>query len=172
MRRAMGSRPTGAVAILIAALALLLAPAAALGIAAERPGGGSSEPRASLTEIEAEVMCPICGTLLELSESPQGQRERVFIKGLIAEGKTKSEIKDALVAQYGSAVLALPKSSGFNLSAYLVPVIGFIVAAVALAVGIRRWRRAGPRNGAEGTPAGPPDEDAKRLDADIARYDL
>jgi cytochrome c-type biogenesis protein CcmH len=153
------------------ALALLTAPASTLG--AQQAAAGAGAPQASLTDIEAEVMCPICGTLLELSESPQGQRERVFIKGLIAEGKTKGEIKDALVAQYGSGVLALPKGSGFNLSAYLVPIVAFIAAAIALALGIRRWRRAASRRDSEKTTATEPDdEDSKRLDADLARYDL
>ena len=68
-------------------------------------------------------MCPICGTLLELAESPQAQREKVFVAKLVAEGKSKAEVKDALVAQYGPSVLALPKASGFDLSAYLVPIL-------------------------------------------------
>ena len=93
-------------------------------------------------------MCPICGTLLELAESPQAQRERVLVKRLIAEGKTKAEVKDALVAQYGPAVLALPEGSGFDLSAYLVPVIAFVAAGVALAFGVLRWRRAAKPPGA------------------------
>ena len=39
----------------------------------------------------------------------------------IAEGKTKDQIKDELVAQYGTAVLAEPPKSGFDLTAWLVP---------------------------------------------------
>ena len=64
--------------------------------------------------------------------------------------------------------------SGFDLSAYLVPVIALRSSqCVALALGIGRWRRAGEQPGRRrGTPAGPPDEDAERLEADIARYDL
>ena len=151
-------------AVLAAALALIALASPALG----------ATPRTSITDVEDEVMCPICGTLLELAESPQAQRERVFVKRLIAEGKTKSEIKDVLVAQYGRAVLALPGGSGFDLSAYLVPVIAFALAAVGLALGVRRWRRAAKSDGPDDTAAaqGPQGEDAERLDADLARYDL
>jgi cytochrome c-type biogenesis protein CcmH len=134
----------------------------------------AAEQRASLAEIEKEVMCPVCGTLLQLAESPQAQREKAFVKRLIAEGKTEAQIKDALVAEYGDEVLALPPDSGFSLSAYVVPIVAFLIAAVALALGVWRWRRAGgPRDGG-GTPraAGPSGEDAERLDADLARYDL
>ncbi|HVY97102.1 MAG TPA: cytochrome c-type biogenesis protein [Solirubrobacterales bacterium] len=137
------------------------------------PAAGAA-PRASLNEIEAEVMCPVCGTLLQLAESPQALREKAFVRRLIAEGKTKQQIKDALVAEYGEEVLALPKGKGFNLSAYLVPAIAFLVALVALALGVMRWRRAGgpPGGGSRPRPQGPSPEDEARLDADLARYDL
>lgn len=129
--------------------------------------------QATLTDIEDEVMCPICGTLLELSQAPQAERQRALIERLIARGETKAEIKDSLVVQYGNEVLALPEGSGFNLSAYLVPAIGFVIAAVALAIGVTRWRRAGERrSGPPSTGSGPKGEEAERLDADLARYDL
>jgi cytochrome c-type biogenesis protein CcmH/NrfF len=134
----------------------------------------AATPQTSINDVEDEVMCPICGTLLELAESPQAQRERVLVRRLIAEGKSKDEIKDALVAQYGRQVLALPGGSGFDLSAYLVPAIAFVIAAVALAFGVRRWRRAAAQApGAEDAAAeGPQGDEAERLDADLARYDL
>jgi cytochrome c-type biogenesis protein CcmH/NrfF len=148
-------------ALALAALALaLLAPAAV------------AEEGVSLTEIEKQVMCPVCGTLLQLAESPQAQRERVFINRLIAEGKSEEQVKDALVAEYGDEVLALPPDSGFSLSAYVVPIVAFLIAVVALAVGVLRWRRAGGKDGPTPQAAGPSDEDAERLDADLARYDL
>jgi cytochrome c-type biogenesis protein CcmH len=133
----------------------------------------AATPRTTLPDVEDEVMCPICGTLLQLAESPQALRERAFVKRLIAAGRSKATIKDALVAQYGPAVLALPRGSGFDLSAYLVPAVAFLAALLALAAGIRRWRRAG-RDRGPGPPAasGPGAEDAARLDADLARYDL
>ena len=147
------------IAGVLAALAWIAAPA--LGAA----------PQVSISDIEDEVMCPICGTLLELSDSPQAQREKAFVARLIAAGKSRGEIKDALVTQYGSEVLAQPRGSGFDLSAYLVPAIGFVLAAAALAVGVARWRRRADREPA--APQAPPgEEDAERLDADIGRYDL
>ena len=134
---------------------------------------GATAQQATLADLEDEVMCPVCGTLLELSNAPQAERQRALIERLIAEGETKAEIKDALVAQYGSEVLALPEGSGFNLSAYLVPAIGFLIAAVALAIGVARWRRAGEsRAGPPSAGSGPKREEAERLDADLARYDL
>jgi cytochrome c-type biogenesis protein CcmH len=147
---------------------------AALAVALLAPAAPAAE-RASLTEIEKQVMCPVCGTLLQLAESPQAQRERVFIEERIDEGKSEAEIKDALVAEYGNEVLALPPDSGFSLSAYVVPIVALLLAAAALAIGVLRWRRAGGGSGEGGgntPPAAPSERDSERLDADLARYDL
>ena len=148
----------------------LLVVAAALLLAAAPP-----QPKTTLPDVEDEVMCPICGTALNLSGAPQADRERAFIRRQIAAGKTKDEIKDELVAQYGTQVLAEPPKSGFDLTAWLVPGVAILLAAVAIAIGLRRWRRAG-RDGGGPPPSGddPPLEpaEAERLDADLARYDL
>jgi cytochrome c-type biogenesis protein CcmH len=156
-------RAASRIVVLALALAALLAPTAS----ASRP-----QPRTSLPDIEDEVMCPICGTLLELSESPQADRERVFIRKLIAEGRSKQQIKDALVAEYGRQVLATPQGSGFDLTAYLVPIAAFLLAVGALVIGVRRWRRSGRRGQPGPEAAAPRGEDAERLESDLARYDL
>jgi cytochrome c-type biogenesis protein CcmH len=126
-----------------------------------------------LPDIEDEVMCPTCGVPLALAFSPQANSERRFIQAEIERGRTKEQIKDALVAQFGAEVLALPDTddSTFNWSAYLVPLAVFLIAAVAIAVALRRWRARGP-----GEPAAPaPDlspADRARVEQDLARYDL
>src|SRR3954467_389749 len=66
----------------------------------------------SFTDVEDEVMCTVCGTPLNLApgDAPFAQRERAYIRRLIARGDSKQEIKDALARQYGDEVLALPKN--------------------------------------------------------------
>ncbi len=161
-----GGRLTTLLAVLVALTALLLPTAAG---AAEGP----SSLRTTLNEIEEEVMCPVCGTLLGLAESPQATREKAFVEKLVKEGKTKDQIKDELVAQYGNAVLAEPNGSGFSISAYVVPIVAFIVAALLLAAAVWKWRRSS-RTSDGSLPAveGPSDEDRRRLDEDLGRYDL
>ncbi|MEX2107797.1 MAG: cytochrome c-type biogenesis protein CcmH [Solirubrobacterales bacterium] len=132
----------------------------------------AASPQVGIADLEDEVMCPVCGTLLELANSPQAERQRAYVSKLIAAGKTKEEIKDALVAQYGREVLALPEGSGFSLSAYLVPVIAFLVAVAALAIGVMRWRRGGRQRKAGSATDPPRGADAERLEADLSRYDL
>jgi cytochrome c-type biogenesis protein CcmH len=156
---------------------ILLSVLACLAIAPAAGARQPVEPQASLPDIEDEVMCPVCGTLLELaSEAPQAQQQRAQIRDLIAQGYTKDEIKDALVAEYGEDVLATPDTEGFDLAAWLVPGLAFVVAAVAIFVGLRRWRRDGSKPAMDdetrGAPGAPDAGDSKRLDEDLARYDL
>jgi cytochrome c-type biogenesis protein CcmH len=126
----------------------------------------------SFTDVEDEVMCTVCGTPLNLApaDAPFAQRQRAYIRGLIAQGRSKQQIKDALVAQYGPEVLALPEDRGFNLAAYLVPLAVVLVAAALLLFALGRWRR--PPSGRPAAAAPDlPAADARRLEEDLARYD-
>jgi cytochrome c-type biogenesis protein CcmH len=147
----------------------LLVMAAALLLAAAPP-----QPKTTLPDVEDEVMCPICGTALNLSGAPQADRERAFIRHEIAQGKTEQQILDDLVAQYGTSVLSEPPKSGFDLTAWLVPGLAIILAAIGIAFGLRRWRRAGRAREEKAPTDDKPLDDAERerLDSDLARYDL
>jgi cytochrome c-type biogenesis protein CcmH len=148
-------------------LALLLLLALAL------PGGAlAAEPKTTLPAIEEQVMCVVCNTPLSVAGGPQADAQRREIRRLIAQGKTEQQIKDALVAEYGERVLALPDDEGFELAAYLVPIAALAGALALLAVLLPRWRRSARTRGGPAA-LGPPlsDEDARRLDEDLARYD-
>jgi cytochrome c-type biogenesis protein CcmH len=145
--------------------------AALLALALLVPGALAAEPRASLTDIEDEVMCLECGTALNVSNSAVADQEREFIAELIAQGKTKQEVKDALVAEYGPRVLAEPADDGFELTAWLVPVLAALAALALVVLTARRWRGARPADDAgQGEPGLDP-EDARRLDAELAAFD-
>jgi cytochrome c-type biogenesis protein CcmH len=143
------------------ALALLAAPAAA-----------AEPPRASLPDIEDEVMCLECGTALNVSNSDVANQERDFIAGLIAEGMTKAEVKAALVDEYGPRVLAEPEDDGFQLTAWVVPILAAVAAFALVVLVARRWRRDGGGGDAGGDgDDGLTDDDARRLDAELAAFD-
>ncbi len=132
------------------------------------------QPRASLTDIENDVMCVVCNTPLAVSQSPQADAERRFISGLIAKGYTKAQIERALVAQYGPAVLALPPAHGFNLTVYILPAAIVLVGAAGLAFALPRWRRRTRALQADAGDATAESEldptDARRLEEDLARH--
>jgi cytochrome c-type biogenesis protein CcmH len=127
--------------------------------------GGS----ASLPDIEDEVMCVQCKTALNVSTSAVADQERAFIRRQIALGKNKHQVKAALVDEFGPGVLAQPEEKGFSLAAYLVPIALALLALAGLAVAARRWRRRPPE--AATAPEALDDDDARRLDAELAAYD-
>jgi cytochrome c-type biogenesis protein CcmH/NrfF len=151
-------------AVLVAAL--LAAPTAAQ---------AGPPQRASLSDLENEVMCLVCGTTLNVSDSPQADRERAFIRTLIARGETKKQIKAALVAQYGQRVLATPSDSGFDLAAWIVPGLAVIVVGIGIGFALVRWRRTRPAGQGDQLAVGAPvagKSDGARLRSDLERYDL
>ncbi|MCW2986171.1 MAG: hypothetical protein JWR63_3741 [Conexibacter sp.] len=131
-------------------------------------------PRTTLNAVESEVMCVSCGVPLSIAESPQATAERKEITDLIKQGKTKDEIKAELVTTYGNRVLASPKDSGFGLAAYLVPIAIALIALAALALLLPRWRRSRADDDGTLAAAGPAltDADSRRLEEDLARYDV
>jgi cytochrome c-type biogenesis protein CcmH/NrfF len=132
----------------------------------------ASEDRPTLAELESEVMCPTCGTLLEQSDAPIAERMRAFIRTRIEAGDSKSAIKAKLVSDFGRGVLAAPPARGFDLLAWVLPFGILFGAGVAVAVVARRWRSA-RRTAPAGLGLGAeiPAEMERRLDEELLRFD-
>jgi len=149
-------------AFVLALLALLaLAPASAL----------AAQPRASFNDVEDEVMCDTCNVPLNIADSDRADQERVAIRRLIARGLTKEQILAELKRTYGPAILAKPQDSGFSLAVWWVPVAVVLGLVALVAALLPRWRRRPPGGGPPRAPA-LSSTDARRLDEDLARYDV
>ena len=136
---------------------LLLSPATAL---------AQECPKTSLADIEDEVMCLQCGVPLNLSEqAPAAKQTRVFIQEQVDACKSKQEVKDALVAEFGDRVLAEPDSAG----AWLVPAAAIVGGLMIAGVAAWQWRK--QKTPAPIGPAIASDDDA-RLREDMERYDV
>lgn len=144
--------------VAIVLLAALLASPAAL----------ASERHPTLSELEGEVMCPVCGTTLDQSNSPASVQIKRLIARRISAGDTKSEIKDRLVAEYGESILAAPRRKGFGLLAWWLPLVGIAAAAALVGFGAWRWSRA-----REPAAATAPLDAAleRRVDDELARFE-
>ena len=154
------------------ALLLCLSASAVLGVGVSTAATGGAGTHTSLPAIERQAMCVTCKIPLQVAQSPQANRERAFIQGLIDEGQTEAQIKRALVSQYGPAVLGLPSTHGFDLVAYLVPLAAILALLATLALLLPRWRRRARAQAAQAAPPPPlGSTDAARLDADLARFD-
>jgi cytochrome c-type biogenesis protein CcmH len=132
-----------------------------------------------LRSLEGELMCPTCGTTLELSNAPAANQIRRFVCERAAAGDSKSEIKDKLVADFGPGVLASPPKKGFDLLAWVLPLLAAGAGAAVLAGLVVRWsrrREPEPKPAVAGEPSanGRAELDPeleKRLDDELARFD-
>ncbi|MEA2147838.1 MAG: cytochrome c-type biosis protein CcmH [Solirubrobacteraceae bacterium] len=134
----------------------------------------AATPRASLTDVENDVMCVTCHEPLVEAQSPQATEERDYIRGLIVQGYDKQQIERSLVAQYGPAVLGKPPASGFDLTVYLLPAGVVVLALATTAIVLPRWRRT--TRAAQGPlplAAGPglSAAEARRLDEELSHFD-
>ena len=151
--------------VVLAVAALLLAPAAS-----------ASEQDPTLNELENEVMCPVCGTTLAQSDSPAAHQIERDISARIAKGWTKSRIENSLVDDYGQEILASPPKHGFNLLAWLLPLVGIVAAGAVLGVAAWRWTRGraepGPLSAHSVNGQGPVDAELdRRVDEELARFE-
>ncbi len=120
-------------------------------------------------DLEAELVCPVCETTLDQSNAPVAERMKAYIRVRIAAGDSEQQIKDALVAEFGTGVLAEPPEGGFGLLALALPLGALLGGAIAVGLLIRAWsRRPAPPD-----PAGEqldPELD-RRVDEELARFD-
>ncbi len=153
------------VLLLVVAALVLAAPAAA------------SEQHPTLTELEDQIMCPVCaGETLAQSDSPAAAQVKRLIQARIAAGDTRSEIKRKLVAEYGTRILAAPPKHGFDLIAWLLPLIGIVAAAGVLGLLAWHWSRGRDEPEPPAEPwslnGHPPDPELeRRVDEELARFD-
>ncbi len=153
---------------------MLLLALAALALAL----GGLGAPQAlaaaspNYSAVVSQFMCVSCHEPLELVSSPQALSEKAELRSFIARGLNMTEIKRAMVAQYGVEVLGRPPASGFNLSVYIVPPVIFLGGLALLAYTLPKWRRRSRQAALtqiEEPPPLPPDE-AQRLDDELTNF--
>jgi cytochrome c-type biogenesis protein CcmH len=137
----------------------------------------ASEQHPTLTELEGQLMCPICaGETLAQSDTAPAQRIKAHIQLRIRQGWTRSQIKRELVDIWGTRILAAPPRHGWNLLAWVLPLVGILAGAAVIGVLAWGWsrRREEPEQlpgpwSQNGRPLDP--ELERRLDDELARFD-
>jgi cytochrome c-type biogenesis protein CcmH len=162
-----------AILLALALTGVLAATATAAATAgADTTARSAATPKASYLQVVDDVMCVVCHEPLGVAQSPEAFQERDYIRQLIAQDKTRKEIENDLVQQYGPAVLARPPAHGVNLLVYIVPPLVLILGIAIVAVFIPRWRR----RSRQADPSPPPPTasldaaDAQRLNEDLGRF--
>lgn len=154
------------ISTLLALVVLLALPASGL----------AARARASLTNIENDLMCTVCNESLAVAQSTEADQERSLIQMLINQGDTKAQIERKMVAQYGEAVLARPPAQGFSLSLYVLPPALVALGLAILLFTLPHWRarsraRAAARAaaGADAALALTPAE-SERVEEELSHY--
>lgn len=100
-----------------------------------------------LYDISNELMCPVCqGQTVAESNSQLALSMKEVIKIKISEGKSKKEILDYFISQYGETILAKPPIKGFNLILWILPPIILILSLVFWVFNVRGNKRRNNKN--------------------------
>ena len=75
---------------------------------------------------------------------------REELKHLIAEGKTDKEIRAAYVEKYGTTILSAPTTTGFDLTAWIMPFAALAAGLLAVAYIVRLWKSRTPQAASTG----------------------
>jgi cytochrome c-type biogenesis protein CcmH len=141
------------------------------------------EQRTLQTEIQNGLACYCgCGMTIQgclggmiCSESKTVSKEVV---SLLQSGKSKPEVIQAMVAQYGERILAAPTKEGFNLTAWILPFVALVVGGLIVAKVISSWKRqTQPQPTASAEPVSsteeksPSDPYQERLERELKEFD-
>jgi len=107
------------------------------------PAPADSALEARTSAVASQLRCPVCqGLSIQDSPSELAQSMRAVVRDQLAAGKSPDEVKAYYVSKYGEWILLAPKPSGFNLLAYLLPVVVVLGGGLLIALAVRRWTRA------------------------------
>ena len=100
---------------------------------------------ATVSDISQQLICQ-CGctmVLLNCSHTECTSREAMttLISENLAKGQSETQIIQIFVAEYGEQVLAAPPKRGFNLTAWVMPLVALLLGAVAIYLGLKKWVR-------------------------------
>jgi cytochrome c-type biogenesis protein CcmH/NrfF len=131
-------------------------------------GAGACLHPASQADLETKLVCIECHTTLDQSNSPFAVEMKREIAQQIRECRTEKQIIDSMVAQFGTTVLSTPQTHGFDLLAWVLPLGGVGIGAVALGFGAWRWSSVRGRRPQQAELA---PEDVRLVDEELARFD-
>jgi cytochrome c-type biogenesis protein CcmH len=127
-------------------------------------------------QIEAMLIAPCCWSQqVSLHQSPAADEIKANIRRLLAQNKTRQQILDAYVSEYGDRILAEPPARGFSAALYVLPWV-FLAGSIGLVVVVVRRLRAGASRTPVATPPTPApatesDAETDRLDEELRNLD-
>jgi len=71
---------------------------------------------------------------------------RSLVRDQLAQGKTPEQVKAYFVSKYGEWILLSPPPHGFNLLAYLFPMLVALGGGAVIVFAVRRWTTYAPES--------------------------
>lgn len=154
-------------------LALLTVLALAATVSAQTPTPNE------INEVAKELWCPLCnGVRLDNCELQACVQMREVISEKLQAGESTDSIKAYFVQQYGDVVLGQPSTQGFNLIAWIFPILAAVVGLGWVAYLVVTWRkkqaslataaaRAAPTAKAASRPGEESDDYMKRVEREM-----
>ncbi len=95
-----------------------------------------------MEKIAKDLYCPVCvGVPLNVCDTQACEQWRQLIIQKLQAGESEQQIRDYFISQYGDRVLGAPPPQGFNLGAYVLPVLILLAGAAILFFTLRGWLR-------------------------------
>lgn len=163
-------RPAFVVCALLAAVGLFSVGARAQQLTSEQTA------RAKAISLKVKCMCGGCndpaGACYHSGGAFSGPcdmalSEIKLVDQKVAKGESDDQILKDFVAQYGPTVLVNPPKKGFDLTAWIVPVLAPLLALVLVWEIARRWRQKHPVTATSGAAAQISPEMLARVQHDI-----
>ena len=95
--------------------------------------------------LDKQFICPVCpGETLDQAQATLAKQMREIIRQRLLNGESGAQISDYFVSVYGESVLAAPPKEGFNLIAWIVPILAVVAGAAIVVLVVRAMRRNAP----------------------------
>jgi cytochrome c-type biogenesis protein CcmH len=133
----------------------------------------AATPCASVLALQSDLVCVTCHETLNMSTSPLAEQMKQVIQQKVAAGWCTARIENYFVAELGPQVLADPPTHGFNLLAWVIPLVVVGVGLVGVGSGAWYWTHHRSDDDPPGADTGPPLAPGmdSRIDAALARFD-
>jgi cytochrome c-type biogenesis protein CcmH len=103
------------------------------------PAQGTLDQR--VYDVASQLKCPVCQneSVADSSASIALQMRQV-VREQLQEGKSEQQVLSYFAAHYGNNILLTPPQQGFNLLAWLMPIILLLLGMGLVGFVVRDWR--------------------------------
>jgi len=108
--------------------------------------GAQSQPASEEErKIDDQLLAPCCWTQpVSQHYSDVAEKIRNEVHEMVAAGKSRDEILNHFVAQYGERILVTPRARGFNAMIYILPWAALILGGCLVVILLKKMRSPAP----------------------------